>query len=173
MHSMKRDKEPTIEEAPAKKRRKCPTMTQAKKDKLVELRTAGKSEREIARSIDVSPYAVHYWINALKLPTHEEIQSYKENRADILAGLQARIIKSITEADLSKATAYQKVGMYALLYDKERIERGQSTSNVSILTKIIQVADRQETGHDKPAIPSPRPEITPEHVESIKKSKGK
>ena len=58
-------------------------------------------------------------------------REYREHRAEILAGLQQKILESLTSAELKKATAYQKVGMFALLFDKERLERDQSTVNVA------------------------------------------
>jgi len=56
--------------------------------------------------------------------------SYKKNRADILAFHQRRIIQSITPADLKKAGLRDKIISAGVLYDKERLETGQSTQNI-------------------------------------------
>ncbi len=57
--------------------------------------------------------------------------AFKENRADLLSIQQDRLINSLTDADIQKSSAYQKVGMFSLLYDKERLERDKSTSNIA------------------------------------------
>ena len=59
------------------------------------------------------------------------LKSFKDNRADILAALQAQIVKHVTPAKLEKATAYQLTGMMSLLHNQERLERGQSTENIA------------------------------------------
>ena len=58
----------------------------------------------------------------------EIIRSYKDQRADSLAGLQVKLLNAIDDDKLKKASAFQLVGSAALLYDKERLERGQATS---------------------------------------------
>jgi hypothetical protein len=60
-----------------------------------------------------------------------EVEPFKRHRAEILAGKQAEILKSLTNEELKKASVYQRVGMFGILYDKERLERGQSTQNVA------------------------------------------
>ena len=59
------------------------------------------------------------------------LKSFKDNRADILAALQAQIVKHITPEKLQKASAYQLTGMMSLLHNQERLERGQSTENIA------------------------------------------
>ncbi len=95
--------------------------------------------RELGKLNDISHVAV---INLFKRHgiERERIEEYKGNRADFLAGLQERIIGSITEADLEKASLRDKVISAGVLYDKERLERGQSTSNVSLLSRLIDEA---------------------------------
>jgi hypothetical protein len=75
---------------------------------------------------------------------HQEIQDYKSNRADILAGLQHRILTSISEDDLKKAPIQVKLMGYGILYDKERLERGQSTHNLSSISLIIQEIEAKQ-----------------------------
>lgn len=67
----------------------------------------------------------------------EQVDKYKNCRADILAGLQERLLSSITDADVQKTPAIQRITGAAILYDKERLERGQSTDNVSVLVAGI------------------------------------
>jgi len=60
----------------------------------------------------------------------ETTERFKTNRADIFAGVQEKFISSITVEDLQKASLYQKVTAAAILYDKERLERGQASEIV-------------------------------------------
>lgn len=70
----------------------------------------------------------------------ERIEDYKGNRADFLAGLQEKLLQAITTEDLEKASLRDKVISAGVLYDKERLERGQSTANVSLLSRLIDEA---------------------------------
>jgi len=58
------------------------------------------------------------------------VNRYKSHRADILAGMQEKLMNSITKADIKKAPMRDKVVSVGILYDKERLERDLSTANV-------------------------------------------
>lgn len=61
----------------------------------------------------------------------KRIEEYKSNRADFMAGLQEKVLASITASDLEKASLRDKVISAGVLFDKERLERGQSTVNLA------------------------------------------
>lgn len=61
----------------------------------------------------------------------QRLEEYKSNRADFLAGLQEKVLAGITESDLEKASLRDKVISMGVLFDKERLERGQSTVNLA------------------------------------------
>ena len=90
------------------------------------------SYAEIARMQDVSPQAIHQKIKDL-IP-QEELKDFKEHRADILSGMQLKIISSIDNETLNKAPLASRATAFGIFYDKERLERGLSTSNVSMAT---------------------------------------
>jgi predicted DNA-binding protein YlxM (UPF0122 family) len=87
------------------------------------------SYQQIADIQGVSKQAIHAALKEL-LPT-EETNVYKNQRADILANLQTKIIKSIDDADIKKAPFGSRILAMAQLIDKERLERGQSTENIA------------------------------------------
>jgi len=58
------------------------------------------------------------------------LQKYKTKRADVLAYWQHKILNSISTDDIKSASLHQKATAYGILYDKERLERGQSTQNI-------------------------------------------
>jgi predicted DNA-binding protein YlxM (UPF0122 family) len=89
------------------------------------------SYSEIAAIQVVTKQAIHGRIKNLLPPA--ELDTYKNHRADILAGLQAKILSNLDEDRLSKASAYQLVGSAMLLHDHERLERNLSTGNLAII----------------------------------------
>ena len=79
----------------------------------------GCDKSNISKRLKESGYQANYLTN------------YKNQRADILASYQQIILNSITNEDLQKAGLSQKMMAYGVLYDKERLERGQSTENIA------------------------------------------
>jgi hypothetical protein len=81
------------------------------------------------------------------------VEAYKANRGDILAGIQERIIHTLTDADIKKASMLQRVTAAGILYDKERLERGQSTSNqASVESILLEIRDRRSGGKNEPEL---------------------
>ena len=93
------------------------------------------SGREIARLANADP---SYTLDILqRYGLIEQVTSdYKVHRADILAGLQHRLISSITHEDIKKAPLGSRILAAAQLYDKERIERGLSNGDQPIMVII-------------------------------------
>jgi hypothetical protein len=71
------------------------------------------------------------------------LESYKKHRGDILAGVGERIIKSVTDEDIKSMPVGQRMMSYGILYDKERLERGQSTAITDDVDAIIQRVERR------------------------------
>ncbi len=89
------------------------------------------------------------------LPT-ELTDVWKSHRADILSHAQLRLLSGVTDDKIKKAPAGSLVLAACQLYDKERIERGLSTSNVAMIHEDIQglrgyAAARQSGGDPVPA----------------------
>lgn len=61
------------------------------------------------------------------------IEDFKAHRADILAYKQIQTLAALTPAKMQKASARDLAIVAGTLYDKERLERGQSTVNVAAL----------------------------------------
>ena len=61
------------------------------------------------------------------------LEEYKVNRADILAIKQVDCLNALTGAKLKNASVRDLTIVFGTLYDKERLERGQSTSNVATI----------------------------------------
>jgi transposase len=98
--------------------------------RAIDLLSKGLSYEEVSKIFNVSRPALIQQVNKYFIDG-VELNIYKTYRADILASKQMQILKSLTEEDIQKASPYQKVGMFGILYDKERLERGQSTQNIA------------------------------------------
>jgi len=74
------------------------------------------------------------------------LPDYKKHKADVLALKQREILNNITPDKLNDASGLQLTTMFGILYDKERLERGQSTENVLVheLSNKISDLDAQE-----------------------------
>lgn len=104
---------------------KIPTAT------LFEYRKKNLTYKEIGNLHGISKQAVHQRLQGAGLADYS-IQHYVNNRADILAWLQHRLLFSLTDDDLKKMAPDRRIWSMAVLYDKERLERGQSTEILSI-----------------------------------------
>ncbi len=65
-------------------------------------------------------------------PTLRKIGGYKKHRADIYAHMQSELLSAVTPDKIKDSSATQLITGMAILYDKERLERGQSTQNMSV-----------------------------------------
>jgi len=139
--------------------------------KLLELRRVqGLTYEEIGHVVGLAPSGVYERLKRLEsiLPEQNEVEIYRSRRADVLSGLQAGLVARVAdclsdETERAKISPYQAVGMFGILYDKERLETGKSTSNIATLTKIVESA--QDSGDSalrnisidasKPKLPNP------------------
>jgi len=102
---------------------------------------------EIAKMADCSHVNVittlqRYGIN------QNAVEGYKNHRAEILAGMQEKILNTITEQDIKGVPLNLRVLSYGILYDKERLERGQSTDNQSVIVTHIRDLQSRLRGDD-------------------------
>lgn len=101
---------------------------------------------QIAKLNDVDHSAIvrcfqRYGINK------EHLEAFKMNRGDILAGIQETVAASLTVEDIKGASVRDRTILLGTLYDKERLERGQSTQNVAtILASAVVEATAARTG---------------------------
>ncbi len=120
------------------------------RQKVLDLQAKGLSTVEIAHHQGVAPSTVWRFLQQTE-PEGQALEQFKSNRADVLARLQAksldaqeRILDTLKDDVVSELTPSQKSGMlFALnaqsgtVFDKERLERGESTSNISIISRMV------------------------------------
>lgn len=96
-------------------------------ENLIELHSKGLSSSQIAKIAGCNSSNVR---NRLYASGVVSLGRYKKNRAEVFAATQSRILNNLTDDDIKKGSMLQKATAVGILYDKERLERGQSTENV-------------------------------------------
>ena len=118
--------------------------------KVVKLAEQGMSTADIAQHQGVDPSTVFRFLQHTK-PERHALDQFKAQRGDVLARLQAksldtqeRILDTLDDAVIGALAPSQKSGLlmalnaqHGTLYDKERLERGQSTVNQSIMATML------------------------------------
>lgn len=107
------------------------TPTKLNLNKAIKQRLAGMSYRQIAAAQNVGRATVHQAVAPIlaKLADPATVEMYRNKQAEILDGLAARTLASITDGDLEKAGLRDKVVATGILIDKSRLVSGASTQN--------------------------------------------
>lgn len=119
---------------------------QIKIEELLLLRAKGLSHSQIARVVGCTPSNITKRLQLVDDPIL--IEDFKSARADVLAYQQRRVLNHITDDKLKAASAYQLVGMFSLLHERERLERGQSTQNIAALSQVISKVNSEPAPQD-------------------------
>ncbi len=167
-----------VQPAPAPSQRKARKIN---RQKVMQLSAQGLSAVDIAKHQEVSPSTITRFLQAYQVDK-DALRQYKEGRADILAWLQGRNLKIQTELlsrldGLPEALTPQQICglLFALntqhgtLFDKERLERGQSTQNISTISKMLD--NQVSTLFKRQVIPhiDPAPAIIPVNSQVVEK----
>lgn len=126
------------------------------RQKVLDMHARGFSAPEIAHQQGVNHSTVWRFLERMK-PELGAVEVFKKGRADVLARIQVksldaqeRIIDTMNDVFVAALTPSQKSGMlialnaqHGTLFDKERLERGQSTSNAAIITAMLDNAHDQ------------------------------
>ena len=124
-------------------------MSASDKSRAIALRLdQGLTLQEIADILKTSKQTIHRHLAKLLPDSRTEV--YKKYRADVLSHAQLRMLSEVTDAKLKKSSARDLVVSAAILYDKERLERDQSTANVSIHADIRALKAGNSAPEDAP-----------------------
>jgi len=127
-------------------------------DTVKRLAAAGLGPADIAKHQGVSRVTAWRFLEQHKLE-QKNIDTFKAHRADLLAGLQSdalslqkRILATFDDGVLSVLKPGEKTGLLMALnathgttFDKERLERGESTQNISTISRMID--NRVQSAH--------------------------
>jgi predicted DNA-binding protein YlxM (UPF0122 family) len=101
------------------------------------------SYNEIAEAQGVSKQAIQQRLKPL-LPT-KATEEYKANRPDILAEAQLKLLLSLDQTRLKKASVNNLAYAFKEFFACERTERGQSNSNIAlhVIVEELERTDRE------------------------------
>jgi hypothetical protein len=98
------------------------------------------SDSQIAKAVGCDPANVTRVLKRFlgKRISEAEHTAFKDNLPDILERSQHRILMSVSDQDIAKASLLQRATAFGILEDKKRNIRGQSTSvNVTVLLDAV------------------------------------
>jgi len=107
--------------------------------------TTPATPTEIAESVDTSLSNVCHTLKRYGIEPNKA-ESYKKHRADIIAGMQEKILSKVNIEAIKiegPKELQQALTGWGILYDKERLERDQSTANVYQVVDAIQRIKQQ------------------------------
>ncbi len=102
------------------------------------------TEQEIATIQGVSQPSIHIALKRFtaSLPSEAQLQGFTDARADLLNATSQTLLASLVDPEvIAKANLRDRAVTFGIIYDKHRLETAQSTSNISVLSKIISQAD--------------------------------
>ena len=102
--------------------------------------------QQIADLQGITRSAVHQGLSRFleQLPSDDQLRSFEESKADLLSAASQTLLASCLDPEVvAKAGLRDRVVSFGILFDKHRLQTAQSTSNISVLAKIISQADGQ------------------------------
>lgn len=112
-------------------------------ESIIELRRKDLTEHQIASILGCDRSNVNRRLAKYK-DQLDGLDRYKNHRADILAFNQKRLLNTITESDIKSASLLQRTTAFGILYDKERLERNQSTENISVKSIVTALSNDRD-----------------------------
>ena len=98
---------------------------------IIEYRNRGLSYTEIAKLTGCSRQNVQQRLEAVGYDK-EDLENFKKHRGDVFAFLQSKLLNSIDLHELKEISPIQRIVGTGILFDKERLQRGESTENVNV-----------------------------------------
>jgi len=102
------------------------------------------SQRELAKETGASRNTVAKALAKVS-DYKEEIELFRKQRGDILDEKQALILRAIDSKKVGEAKLRDLAVSAGILFDKNRLERGLSTNNISSWCAIVSEAHRRGT----------------------------
>ncbi len=99
--------------------------------KAIELRSKGVTLQDIGNQFGATKQAVHELLQN-HVPYIDVVSEVRKTRANILTAKGIELLLSLTEDEIKKIPPGSRATTFGILFDKERLERDQSTEIVSI-----------------------------------------
>lgn len=99
---------------------------------IIEYMSKGLNLGEVAKLCNCSKQNIQQRLKAVAFDK-TDLENFKKRRVDVFAFIQSKLLNSIDLEELKKMPVYQRVVSASILYDKERLEAGKSTSNINVV----------------------------------------
>ena len=109
---------------------------------LIHYAEKGLTLDDIGRIVNVTKSAISQRFTKARY-TPDRLREFRESKAEIYEYVQERLINSLTPSDLRRMAPDRRIWSIAVLEDKIRLIRGQSTANVSSWMHIVVNAKQQ------------------------------
>lgn len=136
-----------LKDTPVSQRKNRKPITKDKKDLAIKLSKSDLPHSQIAEIIDVDRSTVTRLLQPYRL-NKASLEIDKKELGNIFLDLSMRYARSITDDDIKKTAPGQRVTNMAIAYDKYRLETGQSTENVSIISRLANELKKSINAND-------------------------
>jgi predicted DNA-binding protein YlxM (UPF0122 family) len=129
--------------------------------------TTNATAPEIADTLKISDQAVYEVLKRYNIIPNN-LESYKNHKADILAGIQSNIIETLDKDAIKSMSTRDRVMSYGILFDKEQIARGHSSEGKPLVI-INRISVNVDNSVDKSSS-QPQVELSTRQVIDITES---
>jgi predicted DNA-binding protein YlxM (UPF0122 family) len=112
-------------------------------ESIIEYMSKGLNLGEVAKLCNCSKQNIQQRLKAVAFDK-TDLENFKKRRVDVFAFIQSKLLNSIDLEELKKMPVYQRVVSASILYDKERLESGKSTSNINVVEVQGTIEDLQK-----------------------------
>lgn len=114
---------------------------------LIDLRKKGLSYSQMGKVLGLSKQACSQRLRPLYAKM-ELADAFKRSKSEVFNYKQSRLLSTLDDAAIKEMQPYQRVVAASILYDKQRLEDNQSTSNQSVTVKLINEIKQLDAGID-------------------------
>ena len=117
------------------KRSKPMPLTTAEKEQIKVFIASGKSYHATGKELKRCPKTIKSFV--IKPEPQMAVAKIKEELSGMFENTAKRMIASITNEDINKINAYQRVISAAAATDKMRMLKNQSTNNIDLISQTV------------------------------------
>ena len=114
---------------------------------IIEYRNKGLTYKEIGKLTGCSRQNIQQRLEIVEY-SKEDLENFKKHRGDVFAFMQSKLINSIDLEEIKEMNPYQRIISTGILFDKERLQRGESTENIDVVAANLNIAELQRQAEE-------------------------
>jgi hypothetical protein len=118
--------------------------------KVFELKQRGLSHAQIGKLLGCSHQNITQLVKRYGRE-FEGLADFKESKGDYLLAKQRQLLDGITPKKIDKMSGKDLAISFGVIFDKHRLETGESTSNLSLFSRIVKEACETMPGDIEPS----------------------